>query len=74
MYKDSSDALQRIDLPALRPKALRHLVLEDTDATLRVIPGTTDHLDNVVLRGVVAHLHTVSNCGKLITQDGKGLV
>ncbi len=74
MNKDGPDALQGVDFPALRPQALRHLVLEDTDATLGVEAGTTDHLDDVVLGRVVSHLYTVSNCWKLIIQDGEGLV
>ena len=63
MNKDSPDALQTVDFPALCPQALRDLILEDTDATLGVIARTTDHLNDVVLGGVVANLHTVSDCG-----------
>ena len=50
MNKDSSDALQTVDFPALRSQALRDLILEDTYATLRVVASTTDDLDDVVLR------------------------
>jgi hypothetical protein len=74
MNKDSSDALQTVDFPALRSQALRDLILEDTYATLRVVASTTDHLDDVVLRRMVSHLHTISNSRKLIIQDGKSLV
>jgi hypothetical protein len=74
MNKDSSDALQTVDFPALRSQALRDLILEDTYATLRVVASTTDHFDDVVLRRMVSHLHTISNSRKLIIQDGKSLV